>query len=100
VIPALAQRGEMRALPTLLQIMDMQLSGVMMWKESRPVLLSALERLLARATPEEFQELSRQQMWEIVMMLYFPDGNLREVTADALIRCGDNRTLEALKRLQ
>ena len=72
----------------------------MMWQESRPVFMHALESLLVRITPEQFQDLSRQQMWEAIMMLYFPDGRVREATVEAVVRCGDSRTAEALKKLR
>lgn len=99
LLAALAQRREARAVPVLLEIMDLRTSGAIMWKKSRPILLDALELLLAGITPDEFQTLSRQQMRDIVTMLYFPDGSLRQVTVDAIIRCGDSRTLEPLKQL-
>lgn len=100
IVPALAERGDVRLLPHLLTLMDMKYSGILMWKESRPVFLQSLETLLARITPEEFQALSRQQLWDTTMMLYFPDGRLREVTVETLIRCGDNRTIETLTKLR
>jgi hypothetical protein len=100
IVPALAQRGEARALPLLLALMDVRYSGILMGQESRPVFLQALETLLSRITPEQFQELSRQQMWAVLTMLYFPDGGLHEVVADMAIRCGDSRTLEVLQKLQ
>jgi len=100
IVPALAQRREMRTLPILLDLMDIKYSGILMWQESRPVLLQALELLLERMSPEEFQEFSRQQVWDILSMLYFPDGSLREVIADMAVRCGDSRTLDSLQNLQ
>ena len=66
----------------------------MMWEESRPVLLGALERLLRDITPDEFQELSRQQMWNIVTRLYFPDGHLQYVIKPPSVRCGGYRHLD------
>lgn len=100
VIPALAERGEARLLPLLLELMDQRYSGVLMWKESRSVFLHSLETLLTRITPEQFQSLSRQQIWDTVTMLYYPDGRLREVTVEAVVRCGDYRTMESLKQLR
>jgi hypothetical protein len=100
IIPALEQRGEVRALPQLLALMDVKYSGILMWQETRPVFLQALETLLVRVTPEQFQEFSREQLWNIIMMLYFADGRLREVTVETVVRCGDNRAVEALNKLR
>lgn len=100
VIPALAERGDVRLLPHLLGLMDMRYSGVLMWQESRPVFLKSLETLLTRITPDQFHELSPEQVRDTITMLYFPDGGLRAATAEAVVRCGDRRTLEALKKVR
>jgi len=100
IIPALAQREEPRLLPMLLDFLDMRVGGNLIWEQSRPILLDAMEIMLSGMTDEQFQGLSRQQVWDIVLMLYFPDGKLRYVAAEALVRCGDTVTLEQLKKMQ
>jgi hypothetical protein len=98
-VSTLAQRGEVRAVQDLLCLMEMRTSGVTMWQESRPVFVQALEALFARITPDHFEELLPKQTWDIGLLLYLPDGNLRQVTSDMLIRCGDSRTIESLRKL-
>lgn len=71
-----------------------------MWKDSRPIFLDAVQSLLACSTPEQFQSLSRPRIWHTIMILNLPNVSLREVTVEAVVRCGDNRTLEALKNLR
>lgn len=99
VVSELAARGDSRMLPYLLGVMDIRNSGVLLWKECRPAFMHALESVLDRITPEEFQELSDAQMWEIASLMLYPDGDLSRVAEAAAIRCGDSRMLAALHKL-
>jgi len=100
VISELAARGDVRMLPYLLSVMDMRYSGVLMWKECRPVFMEGLGKVLARVTPDDFQALSESQMWDVASLLLYPDGNLSQDAEVTAIRCGDSRMLAALHKLR
>jgi hypothetical protein len=100
IVSELAARGDSRMLPHLLGVMDIRNSGVLMWKECRPVFMEALETVLGRVTPEEFQELPDSQMWEIASLMLYPDGRLSQVVEATAVRCGDSHMLAALQKLR
>ncbi len=100
IVPALAQRSEVRTLQLLITLADIRFRGAYLWQDSRLALVQAFEKLCKCITSDQFLAFSRKQMSDIIEMIMFPDDGMRTAFADMAIRCGDHRTLEILKNLQ